>query len=202
MKAFSEALARIVWVWQTTSEQLGTLQRALTEFRHSVDSIRPALEKPRLFLAYPKEAEEDVLTNIEKVLNEFEARVEVRSWKTMSESGNITEQVVKEISRSEIGICYVSEKSCQNGSGKRKKYTDNQNVLFEAGMFHALRASKDNPSRGWIPIREHERFSGPPCFDIAAERTVIVPRDDDGKMETRQFRDELRKIIQTAMGSA
>jgi hypothetical protein len=66
--------------------------------------MRPALEKPRLFLAYPKEAEEDVLTSIEKVLGEFEDRLDNKSWENMSESGNITEQVVKEISMSQLGI--------------------------------------------------------------------------------------------------
>ena len=52
----------------------------------------------------------------------------------MANPGQITDQLVDEISRSQYGICYLSELTNRPaGKAKQQKYVDNPNVLIEAG---------------------------------------------------------------------
>lgn len=99
----------------------------------------------------------------------------------MSDSGNINAQIAREIVRSRFGICYLSQKSQDDSS---HKFIDNPNVVFEAGMLHALTrvtsATSGAEPSGWIPMREAD--SPPAPFDFAAERTIEIPRSGNGEL--------------------
>ena len=61
-------------------------------------------------------------------------RLRFSSWAEMANPGQITDQLVDEISRSQYGICYLSELTNRPaGKAKQQKYVDNPNVLIEAG---------------------------------------------------------------------
>ena len=70
-----------------------------------------------------------------KVLDTYKDRVDVVFWDDMSRSGNINEQIIREILNSRYGVCYFSEKVV---GAAAVPYCDNPNVIFEAGMFHVL----------------------------------------------------------------
>jgi hypothetical protein len=78
--------------------------------------------------------------------------------------------------------------------GDRYKYTDNRNVLFEAGMMHAL-AKSGEVMKGWIPIREKD--SPPSPFDFNSETIVEVPRDTNLEINEDLLSATLRKLLKS-----
>lgn len=125
---------------------------------------------------------------IQEVLDEYDEKVDIVYWKKISESGLITQQILKEISSCQYGICYLSEPAADGDYG----YQDNSNVLIEAGMLSALprEASFDN----WIPIREEDSGSLP--FDFANNRVLIVPRLKKHTLNAEKFKVELRSRLE------
>ena len=200
IETFSHALARIVRVWQSTHEQYETLSTAFSEFKDYLKEARSPIERPKIFFAYPENADQKVLESVDQVLEEIAETVEKVSWQDRPHPGNINADLVRQITTSDLGICYVSELVDTEGNGDQElRFTDNQNVLFEAGMFHALSATTENPNRGWIPIREHEDLAGPPCFDIASERMIIVKREN-GTLSQSEFQEQLQNMILSVVG--
>ncbi|MDX1522139.1 MAG: nucleotide-binding protein, partial [Anaerolineae bacterium] len=140
------------------------------------------LALPKMFVAFSggtglegetQQSHQAVIDTIRQVVAEFDGILEAVFWDESEESGNITMQVIREISLSEYGICYFSEPD-ENGE---HPYRDNPNVLFEAGMMQALQNSAGALLKGWIPIREAESPKLP--FDVAAERMLTIDRAED-----------------------
>ncbi len=166
------------------------------------------LEKPRVFIASSSRAEDDVMSLILEVLDEYDRRkVKIVYWKTISESGLITQQILKEIRSCQYGICYLSEPVSKPiadkvtadkvtadkvTADKAIAYQDNSNVLIEAGMLSALphEANFDN----WIPIREEA--SGPLPFDFVSNRTLLVPRLKTNALNAEKFKVDLRSRLE------
>jgi hypothetical protein len=85
---------------------------------------------------------------------------------------------------------------CADNPGPEElPYRDNPNVLFEAGMLQALTNAPSAEPVGWIPVREDVRFSGPPPFDVAGERLVVVPRSNPGSFNEDSFDVSLRNAV-------
>jgi hypothetical protein len=114
--------------------------------------------------------------------------VSVFDWQEIADAGAITSQIADRIVRSRYGICYFSE---PDPSDAGHKYVDNPNVIFEAGMLHALINAPDAPPSGWIPVREDD--SPPAPFDFADQRIERIPRDADGKVDEERFRKQIRR---------
>ena len=85
---------------------------------------------------------------IKDILYEYSEKIDLIYWKDISESGIITQQILREITNCQYGICYLSEKTSEDGSS----YKDDENVLIEAGILSAN--SRDSSFENWIPIRE------------------------------------------------
>lgn len=174
---------------QNTDRALKLLEGSLT----GESWTRLAL--PKIFVAYPGGGglEGEVLAEhrrvlgiIRQVIEKFGDLLTAVFWEDINESGNITEQVITEITSSEFGLCYFSEPS--EGS-----YADNANVLFEAGMMQALTNSPGSLLRAWLPIREND--SGALPFDVAGERMLKVQRDAEGGLDDKAFADALRERL-------
>jgi hypothetical protein len=180
--------------------------KMLKESRNEESWARLAL--PQIFVAYSGGTELDdstkddhamVINIIRKVADGFKGKLKVIYWEDIVDSGNINSQVIGEITSSDFGITYFSEPVEQQGEPGRVKYLDNPNVLFEAGMMQALTNTPGSQLKGWIPIRE-KRSSDIP-FDIAAERILLVGRDDnDGTLDTENFEENLRKRVKHLIG--
>ena len=195
LRIVTEALARVIWLYDTTRTRLGDTHTAfhlLEELFHA--SCRP-LTKPSLFMASAAHADDTVVGVIRAVLEEFAEHVELVYWKSMSEHGSINQQIMEAISSSQYGVCYLSERNDED-SGSRPQFRDNANVLFEAGMLHALSHDPEALPIGWVPIREHNDLSGPAPFDFAPERMVIVPRTND-EFNQEAFKGELRRMVKS-----
>jgi len=148
--------------------------------------VFPKLTKPKVFIASANKGCQDVIEVLMAVLAEFSDQVDVIHWKNMRASGNVNQQLVKEITSSQYGICYFSEPDDSNG---KFHYKDNSNVVFEAGMFHGRVDSSGREVNCWLPLREKDSPHAP--FDLAAERTVVIQRDEDGFLET----DTLKSLL-------
>jgi hypothetical protein len=151
------------------------------------------LSRPKLFLATSSRADQRVVGAIKEVLDKFPG-VKVRDWSQDRNAGNVNQQIIAAIAESRYAVCYLSEKG-QNGG-----YADNPNVVFEAGMFHSLMHSPQSDGRAWTPIREPEPPPSP--FDLAAQRTVLVPRDGEGRLNEPKFKEHLEDAIKKMLDDA
>jgi hypothetical protein len=194
----AEALAILLELYDVNRSQSRMTASAIADLQDNLESARfPRLAKPHFFVASSVRGDRKVMTVVSEVLDEFSDRIEFTDWRRMTQSGNISTQIAKEITRSRFGICYLSEPGPDGGT-----YVDNPNVVFEAGMLHARTANNESGDggepTGWIPIREVD--SPPAPFDFASERTVQVPRRADGAVNEDRLRDELRARVQVLLG--
>lgn len=148
------------------------------------------LSKPKLFFAWPSNADPLVVAVIRRVLDEFSERVNIVSWDEIEDSGNINDQIIEHILNSTYSVCYFSERAGEAPN----TFQDNANVLIEAGMLHVLSQSDQSLSEAWLPIREEEP---PPIpFDFVAQRVLFVPRLKSGELDEKFFRERLKKRIE------
>ena len=148
----------------------------------------------KLFLAYPRRAKPDILRIIKTTLykDEFKDCIKVVDWRELDKPGNVTIELLEHIARCRFGLCYFSEEI----PGETNRFRDNANVLFEAGMLHALTNQPAGPPRGWIPIREEGSSATP--FDFAQERTILISRDKQGEIcgdVKKEITDRLRGML-------
>jgi hypothetical protein len=171
---------------ENTTEAVNRLDLSLQEGQW------PEFARPQMFIATSGNADKKVTGQIKKVLDEFADRMDVVYWKKISRSGNVTKQIVEEISRSKFGLCYFSEPDTAPNDPKHK-YRDNPNVVFEAGMLQALTNSPNAQPTGWIPVREKSSPDAP--FDFAAERILTVDRSQDGELNEDAFQEKLKDRV-------
>ncbi|MBA3967529.1 MAG: hypothetical protein H0X47_17485 [Nitrospirales bacterium] len=143
-----------------------------------------SLRVPSVFIAFAKKHDKKVSDSIARVLNNFFSSEQIVFWNKISESGNINEQILKKISFATYGICYLSENVDNH-------FKDNPNVLFEAGMLHALANDPLAEPTKWIPIRENAENIP---FDFSTERILVVPRNE-GVFIEQLFEGELREML-------
>ncbi len=158
--------------------------------------IKPllSLTKPKLFIAFPINAERDVTEIMVKTLkDEFNDKVDLVNWKEMDHPGNINQQLIDAICACRYAICYLSERN-ENG-----EFRDNSNVIFEAGMFHGRTDEVSSVPSSWIPVREKE--SPKPPFDFAQERMLIVQRNKSGSLKEKIFVSKFRSRIKAMLNS-
>lgn len=179
----AESIAHLHVLKQTTALQTDNTRKALKNLTDQSSLALP--HRRRAFIASAVQADRGVVEIIRTVVRGTE--LEEKYWADETESGNITEHIWKNISTAEIGICYLSEP--MHGD---QKYRDNQNVLFEAGMMHALTHSA-HVMRAWIPVREKD--SAPAPFDFSTERMLLVPRTAGGRLDELEFERNIRRRL-------
>lgn len=171
-------------------KELGKLAGEPVEFK---------TKKPRLFLAYGKNRDAKVLAEIESVLQGYEDRIDVVDWEKAKQPGDITDWITTEILKAKYMISYLSDIHPGEAGGTRIE--DNRNVIFETGMFHALREMSRASVREWLPIREGSPEEAP--FDFRTMQMVTVPRDKDGQLLKNIFVADLdnavRELIATEL---
>ena len=94
---------------------------------------------------------------------------------------------------------YLSEPDPDGALGG-KRYSDNPNVLFEAGMFHVLRHNRGESLEGWFPIRESTEWTGNVPFNFAGDRILILPRDGRGELIRELFVERLERHLGRLFG--
>ena len=197
MEQLATAISTLIELRSVNRLQAQSTKKAVAQLSKFVgDAQFPRLTKPNLFVASSSKADGDVMEIIREVLGDYDKKVNVIDWTRIEESGAITVQIANKIVRSRFGICYFSEATTDGDFA----YADNPNVIFEAGMLHALINSPDAPPSGWIPVRE--KNAPPAPFDFANERIEPVPRDDRGKLEQDQFRRRIRRRIEDLLSAA
>jgi hypothetical protein len=191
LKLLAEAIAELYLARTATIHQTATTRDALTALGALLEAGGlPRLTKPQIFIASSARADEQVVGKIREVADAFSDHLVPVFWSTSSSSGNITTELLKEISKSRFGLCYFSEPA---DGDTDPAYRDNPNVIFEAGMLHSITNLPTELPTGWIPVRE--KGSPPSPFDFAQERTVEVPRGANGDLNVELFVDALKKRL-------
>ena len=184
-----EALGRILWLQDAAKSQQEGTRKAFEELKSIVNASTSSVDPPTIFFAFPANSDVAVTDAIKKIItNTYHDRLILITWDQMTAPGQITDQVVKEISRCRYGICYLSEKGdCSEAESIEQRYVDNSNVLIEAGMLHALRSSRLASTVAWIPIREADDRTDSIPFDFVTERMIQVPRESNGALMVDEF---------------
>lgn len=206
LKLAAEAIAILYWNYEATrgsrtatKSAIGELQQVLAEppFRQ--------LTKPHVFVASSACADGDVVEAITDVLarDEFRDRITPMPWQENSEPGSVDQQIIQHVREAKFGICYLSEPGEEGAASPGAAdgdappgYRDNPNVLFEAGMLHALTGI--DYSGGWVPVREPDAPPAP--FDVANQNHLIVPRHDDGSLNRSELEERLARHIRELLG--
>lgn len=193
----TDALARVVSMHETAASAAKATRKALATLNDRFEGARSPLERPSFFVASPSAADEPAMEATLEVVRRYEDTFDIDYWQDMAASGNVNQQVADAITSCHLGVCYLSARSEGDGAGNGGgfAYADNANVLFEAGMLYALKHQPGAMPASWIVIREAAGIGGPPPFDLASERMVIVPRDDQGDL----LRDEFQHALQAAI---
>ncbi|MDR3245562.1 MAG: nucleotide-binding protein [Prevotellaceae bacterium] len=175
------------------SANTATISNKLLDIRDLLP-LSKLLDKPKVFVAFPKCCDINVISAIKSWSKTHKKTLEFIFWDEMNHTGNIITQIIEQINQCKYGIAYFSEEIKQKNG--KIKYIDNSNVLFEAGMFHAMIFDKNDDTlmKEWLPIRENEKLclSKIP-FDLIQERMIIVERTDNGKINEDIFIEELKK---------
>jgi hypothetical protein len=191
-----EALAILFELYNVNKIQSQHTETAIADLGDALGSAKfPKLPKgkPLVFIAHAHRADPDVRVVIREVLLKFADRVELVFWDQMPGPGNITRQITEKIMKSRYAVCYFSEPVEPDDGSDAKRYIDNPNVIFEAGMLHSLFSSLEGEPAGWIPIRE---VNSPPApFDFSQERIIYVPRMVDGEVDETRFRKQLESTV-------
>ncbi len=195
------ALARILWLEDAAQAMVEGTRKALDELKdavmHSISSVDP----PRMFFAFPGQSDAAVIMAIKEVLaSDYGHRLKLVAWDAMNEPGQITDQIVQEISRCRYGVCYLSQKVGTPDDPEALRFIDNSNVLIEAGMLDVLVHNRSAPTAAWIPVREADHLTEQKPFDFVAERTLEVPRDADGALKRDEFEAVLRSRLDAMLG--
>lgn len=156
----------------------------------------PKLTKPKIFVASSENAEKDVMKVVLDEIGKREDVVDLIYWKDLNDAGNISAQIFEAISSCRFAVCYLSEKTGNDGEFK---YRDNSNVVFEAGMFHGRTKFITKEISNWLPIRERDSSKAP--MDFSSERMIFPPRNDKGKLEESDFRESFSKRIEALINS-
>ncbi len=216
LKAVTESLGRVVWLHQTHRSQRKDTGKAFRELQDLYRLVSSPLEPRTVFVSCSERADQEVIEIILRVLGRFEPLFQIKHWKEEAMSGSISEQVRKDIRTCEFGVCYLSERLDEQnlppGSsdhwGKFVKemrksgflFADNPNVLFEAGMLQMLHELRSSPQPGlsnWIPIREAPGLTPSMPFNFAGDRIVMVPRNEDARLNAQQFEESFENAVTT-----
>ncbi|MEP0266318.1 TIR domain-containing protein [Dokdonia sp.] len=157
-----------------------------------LSSFSVNFKKPKIFVATSGKADQNVVKSIQKVLDNYKDKVTIKYWYKSRKPGSIIREIMDDIENCTFGICYLSD--CIK-DGNHFHYPDNPNVIFEAGMLHGLSRLAANGPKNWIPIREADELAGKLPFDIANERILEVPRNND-KFNKKAFETELDNVLQ------
>jgi hypothetical protein len=196
LEMLAEAIAILIELRDANKVQVEGTDQAVGQLGRFLGTAKfPRLTRPNLFLASADDADEAVLAVIRKVLADFSSKVSVFDWREIDDAGAITTQIADRIVRSRYGICYFSEPA---PPGSEHKYADNPNVIFEAGMLHALVNAPEAPPSGWIPVREDDSPDAP--FDFADQRIERVPRDT-GQLNEEKLRTQIQRRLASLLRS-
>jgi hypothetical protein len=192
-----DALATLLELWEVHETHSNLTIEAVDDLRDMITNAQfPRLTKPQVFVAHSERADPRVTDAIRNVLHQYEAKIDVTYWRDINESGSVTAQIDDKILKSRFGICYLSEPA--HDAGSKTRFVDNANVLFEAGMLHALANATGSPPSSWIPIREKD--SPPAPFDFSHERILEVPRSGDTGDVASNFEIDLHRRVNTLLG--
>lgn len=210
LKLVAEAIGILHSKYESTKSSRTSKKNAIGELKQDLaDASFRQLAMPHVFVASSGEADPDVVEAITAVLgrDEFSDAITWKHWEGSKQPGPIPQQIIEDITKAKFGICYLSEPNGHHGgddaddehhdgSAESPAYRDNLNVLFEAGMLHSLRGI--GYSDGWIPVREEDAPPAP--FDVATERHVLVPRNEDGSLDRAKFEEQLSGYVRQLTG--
>ena len=191
LTTLAEALAILIELRDANKAQTEGTEKAVSQLGRFLGQAKfPRLTKPNLFLASADDADSHVLGILKGVLAEFDSKVErlrLARDRRLGRDHQPDRRPDRPLPLRHLLLLRAGPSGAEHG------YVDNPNVIFEAGMLHALINAPDAPPSGWIPVREE---SSPPApFDFADQRIEKVPRDQDGQVVEERLRAQMQRRI-------
>ena len=198
LESIADALSILHFLKQrrtVSEEHTGRAVKELTKI--AVEPIEFKTKKPALFLAYGEQKDPAVLAAIRDVLEPYRDMISVVDWEKVKPPGDITDWITEKILEAKYLICYLSD-SIATKDGQTL-FDDNSNVIFETGMFHALREGTEMSSREWLPIREGPPEEAP--FDFRTMQMVTVPREENQELRKDKFTSDLTIAVKELLAT-
>jgi hypothetical protein len=199
LQGIADAIGTILHLRKTREHRIQKIDESISDINYRLENKRypSPLLRSKLFLAYAKETDNQVMEIVRSVLATYDNSVLKVDWSAdMKRPGMVNSQIDAEILESAFGVCLVSEPNEESAAlrkgDKTCKYRDNPNVLIEAGMMHAFTLSSA-PMSGWILIRERSSPRIP--FDFVVHRRIDIPRNRDSKLNKERFASELKSQL-------
>ena len=220
LKRIADAVALCYMAYRHFKGSAGRTSIALGDLMAESTKPWPRLTKPRVFFAFPADCDDQVVRLVTDVVkngefgpdddkSRFKDYVQLEKWNEINQPGNINQYLLDVLSTCKYGICYFFEQRDKDEKPREaargtivdrstearseKDYFYNLNVVFEAGMLYVRTHESTTHKASWIPIREK---TGEAPFDLAAERAVIVHRNENGDVDESTFREDLTKRLQ------
>ena len=184
----TDTISELLTLYSVRERQEANTRFAIKKLQDKLQAFNTSRRENKIFLASPSLGNKDVKDAIVEVIKKDFPDIKIENWEDNKETGSVTDNIFDKINRCLYGICYFSQRDEES-----KKYIDNINVAFEAGLMHSkFRTFKDEKPL-WIPIREKDS----PCFpfDVKDFNTIIVPRDEDGNLKEYEFKKELKEFL-------
>ncbi len=156
----------------------------------------------RVFFAYSHDRRgSDVVRSVNHIFDQDyfkEKDIQLESWEALP-SGYVMEEIWKKMEKSQAGICYFSETNFREAESVRQcpGFIDNPNVMYEAGMMHALERTRPEVFSGWLILREKD--SPDPPFDISNLNRVDIERHSGVMTEAdiARIREKIEELVQS-----
>jgi hypothetical protein len=98
LQILGDALSILLELFEHSRMQSSMTGSAIFELQEHLESAKfPKLAQPHFFVAFSNRADRAVVTIVHEVLRHFSDRLEFTDWTRMSESGNISAQITREI---------------------------------------------------------------------------------------------------------
>lgn len=199
LSGIAQSLARLYDLQLQNKETHSATARELDEMEEICRVQGDWGAVPSLFWAYPEDGNGDVLALLERVLRAGAAaeRFQLEDWRQNRSGGRVPVEIERKIRSATYFVAYLSEPS-GSADSDGPTYTDNRNVLYEAGVFQGIALDPTSRGQNWMLIREKASPEAP--FDITTVNTMIVGRDEAGGLLEREFELEVEARLKAFIG--
>ena len=190
----TDTISELLTLYSVRERQESNTNFAITKLKSKLKNFTHFQRENQIFIASPSNGKKDVKSAILTLLENAFPNIQVVDWENNRQTGMISKKLFEDINSSRYGICYFSE-----WSEEQNEYTDNINVMFEAGLMHSKFTTFNDDSPLWIPIREKNAPDFP--FDVQGLNTIVIPREEDGRLKIKAFQELLNEFLVTMMKS-
>lgn len=195
LKILGRIMAVLIRIHEDSQYRLENTISAVHALDKMLDAKSIIIDERQVYLAHSSNCDRAITNLIEDGLRNL-GEYHCRSWEANESGMQVTEKLIADILSSKVFIAYLSERNLS--SSTEDDFTDNANVLLEAGVCYGMIISGAKDVDSLILIRERNSPSLP--FDIRNFNVLLVQRGSDNQPLHDQFTNFLRGRLKRGLG--